>query len=134
MTNRDPCSRPAAPTIAFYDGGCPLCRKEVDHYRRLDVAGRIEWVDITRRQRLIKALGVSFDDAMRRMHVLGSDGLLRDGAAAFVALWRELPYYRTVAALVYATRSVPVLDRLYRVFAARRYRSRCPGGACRTES
>ncbi len=130
MTAPELHNTPKATTIAFYDGGCPLCRKEIEHYRRIDAAGRIEWIDITRKRALLAALGITFDDAMRRMHVLGGDGLVRDGAAAFVALWRELPYYRRFAGIVYATRSVPLLDRLYGVFAARRYRSRCAAGAC----
>ena len=30
----------------FYDGGCPLCSREVAHYRRLDRRNNVSWVDI----------------------------------------------------------------------------------------
>lgn len=28
----------------FFDGGCPMCRREIAHYQRLDAAGRIRWL------------------------------------------------------------------------------------------
>ncbi|CRI64811.1 hypothetical protein THIOKS12130002 [Thiocapsa sp. KS1] len=31
---------------AYFDGGCPLCSKEIAHYRRIDKAGAIHWVDL----------------------------------------------------------------------------------------
>ena len=35
---------PVRPMV-FYDGGCPLCRREIAHYRRIDSAERLRWVD-----------------------------------------------------------------------------------------
>jgi predicted DCC family thiol-disulfide oxidoreductase YuxK len=28
--------------VVFYVGGCPLCRREISHYRRLDRRGAVE--------------------------------------------------------------------------------------------
>jgi len=110
--------------VAFYDGGCGLCRREVAHYRVIDRDNRIEWVDINSDRRLLDMLGVSHEQAMKRMHVLGADGVLRDGAAAFVALWSALPYYRVIARLIYLTRTTGLLDAAYRRFAPWRYARR----------
>ena len=33
-------SEPFRPMV-FYDGGCPLCRREIAHYRRIDSAERL---------------------------------------------------------------------------------------------
>jgi predicted DCC family thiol-disulfide oxidoreductase YuxK len=111
--------------VAFYDGGCPLCRREVAHYRRIDRAGRIRWIDIHARPAELAPYGLSWQATMRRMHVVESDGRVVTGARAFVALWRRLPRYRLLAWLV----SLPGVFRLaeiaYSLFARWRWRSRC---------
>ena len=28
----------------FWDGGCPLCRKEIEYYQTLDVGNRVLWL------------------------------------------------------------------------------------------
>jgi predicted DCC family thiol-disulfide oxidoreductase YuxK len=117
-------------TIMFYDGGCPLCRREVAHYRRLDRAGRLEWVDISRESGLLQAFGVSFQTGMERLHVLYRDGRLLTGAYAFAAVWSELPYYRWLARLAWLPGVLPCLDRLYGRFARWRFRRRCAEGVC----
>jgi predicted DCC family thiol-disulfide oxidoreductase YuxK len=117
-------------TILFYDGGCPLCSREVRHYRGLGRAKRLDYIDINGDRVLLDALGVSFLVAQRRLHVLTRNGLLLDGAFAFAAVWRELPYYRHLADALYKLRLLPALDRLYDRFAALRFRHRCPAGAC----
>ena len=70
-------------TILFYDGGCPLCSREIKHYRRLDSADRIDWIDISRDASLLQAMGVTLETAMARLHVLHRDGWLATGAYAF---------------------------------------------------
>ena len=52
--------------VVFYDGGCPLCRGEIAHYRRLDRQRLVEWVDIARRPDQLAANGIAFADAMRQ--------------------------------------------------------------------
>jgi len=42
----DSSGRTQLPMI-FFDGECPPCRREIAHYRRLQGAELIEWVDIT---------------------------------------------------------------------------------------
>ncbi len=117
-------------TRMFYDGGCPLCRREVAHYRRLDPTGRVDWVDISRDPETLAALGITLEQAMARLHVQDRRGRLLTGVAAFAAVWDELPGYRHLARLVRALGLVPVLDRAYAGFARRRYAQRCAEGFC----
>jgi predicted DCC family thiol-disulfide oxidoreductase YuxK len=111
--------------VVFYDGGCPLCQREIAHYRRLDRQARLEWLDIAAQPQQLQAYGVSWEAAMRRLHVFGTDGRLHTGAYAFAALWKHLPYYRWLARIVSLPGVLNLLDRAYAQFARRRWRRRC---------
>jgi predicted DCC family thiol-disulfide oxidoreductase YuxK len=125
------------PIVVFHDGGCGLCSREISHYRGLQSVAPISWVDIASGDtRLLDAYGITVDEAMRRFHVLGADGVLRVGAGAFVVMWSALPYYQHLSRLVYRTRAIPLLDRIYEVFARRRYtrrRNACEIGLGQTQ-
>jgi len=117
-------------TIMFYDGGCPLCSREVNHYRRLDTANRIDWIDINQDQTLLWAFGIPFQTAMERLHVLYRDGRVLTGAYAFAAIWSELPYYHVLASLLRIRGALTILDKFYNRFARWRFIRRCQTGAC----
>jgi len=119
-------------TIMFYDGGCPLCSREIAHYQRLDKDERIEWVDISQDMAVLEAFGIAFTTAMARLHVLYRDGRLLSGAYAFAAVWSELPYYRLLAVMLRLPGMLTGLDALYRLFARWRFRQRCPNSLCST--
>ena len=36
------------PLTVYYDGACPLCRREIDFYRRRETDTPIDWVDVSR--------------------------------------------------------------------------------------
>ena len=120
----------SAKPIMFFDGGCPLCAREVDHYRRVDRGQRVEWIDLRQDEEWLPAFGVSRDEAMRRLHVLSGDGRLLTGAYAFAAIWEQLPGYRYLATLVRLPGILPLLDRVYERFAIWRYRRRCTDETC----
>ena len=114
----------------FFDGGCPLCSREIAHYRRLDRAQRIRWVDITTEPDALAAVGLDQATAMRRLHVQDAAGRLIQGVPAFVAIWRQLPGYRLLARLVTGLKLTTPLDWAYRRFADWRFRRRCQDGHC----
>lgn len=78
----------------YYDGSCPLCRREIAFYRRLPGAERLDWMDVSAGAPLGE--GLSCDAAMRRFHVREAGGRLLSGGAAFARLWRALPGWRTL--------------------------------------
>lgn len=74
----------------WFDGGCPLCRREIAWMQRLDWNRRIEFVD------LISAGDASCPrdrgELLARFHAR-ENGRLLDGAAAFAAMWRAIPLF-----------------------------------------
>lgn len=117
-------------TTMFYDGGCPLCRREVAHYRWLDRnRHHVRWVDIHADSRELLAIGVEPAEAMARLHAIDREGRLQVGVRAFIAIWRELPLYRILPPVIRFLGVTDLLDRLYQRFARARLRSRC-GDEC----
>ena len=115
----------------FYDGGCSLCGREVAHYRRIDRANRVQWVDISANPGLLASVSIRYEEAMARLHVVDRSGKVRTGAWAFAAVWDELPYYRWLARVVRALRLLPAIDVAYVHFARWRLRRRgCESGHC----
>lgn len=115
--------------IVFYDGACPLCRREIAHYRRLDRQQRLAWLDIAAEPQCLQPYGIAWEAAMQRLHVLGTDWRLYTGARAFAEIWQHLPGYRWLARVVNLPGVLALLEPAYAWFARRRWRRRC-GGQC----
>ena len=102
-------------TTVFFDGSCPICRAEIGFMERRDRDGRLSFADVADPSTPLPP-GLDRDSAMRRFHVRGADGEMRDGAAAFAAMWREVPLFRPLGRLASLPGMVPLLDRLYSGF------------------
>lgn len=74
----------------YFDGSCPLCRREIGFYKNSAGADQIRWEDISRVLDGQVAGDLSCQQAMARFHVRAADGSLKSGAAAFVELWLSL--------------------------------------------
>jgi len=126
-------SRPAPPgmPVVFYDGQCPLCRREILHYRSLRGADRVQWVDITEADQLLSTHGLTRERVMARFHVLDAEGRWHSGAWGFAELWSHLPRYRWIASTLRMMRVLPLVDLTYRPFARWRVRNHCDDRSCR---
>jgi len=80
--------------IVLYDGGCPMCGREILHYRRIAGDRPIDWIDVTQPDVDLAPFGLNREAALRLFHVVDRTGAMRVGARAFMALWAELPGYR----------------------------------------
>jgi predicted DCC family thiol-disulfide oxidoreductase YuxK len=106
----------------FFDGGCPLCRKEISVYMKADKEGVINWLDVSAEQRP-EALPLPRQVLLNRFHVKKPDGTLISGAQGFIELWRHLPRWNWLATIC-ATPGVPSgLEILYRGFLKLRRRA-----------
>jgi predicted DCC family thiol-disulfide oxidoreductase YuxK len=102
----------------YFDGACPLCRREIAHYRAREGAESICWVDVTTAESGVLGEGLDREAALARLHVRGADGQLVSGAAAFAAIWRRLPAYAWLGRLASPRPVQWVLEGGYRGFLA----------------
>ena len=108
-------SDPRAATRVFYDGGCPLCRREIGWYRGKRGAEQIDWVDVSGDADVDVPEGLTHEDLMLRFTVQRRDGVTARGAAGFVAVWRALPGTAFVARLADNPLVVGIGEVLYRL-------------------
>ncbi|MEJ2212714.1 MAG: DUF393 domain-containing protein [Gammaproteobacteria bacterium] len=111
--------------VVFYDGACPLCSKEIAHYKKCTGASQITWLDISREVTVLEKFNLSYDAAMRQFHVLSPQGQFHVGAYGFVYLWSFLKPYRLLSQLLTRLRLVKPLNWLYLKFADWRIRDKC---------
>ncbi|MGF1548114.1 MAG: thiol-disulfide oxidoreductase DCC family protein [Thiotrichales bacterium] len=126
----DSANRGGSRATVFYDGACPLCRREIAHYRRMRGAERMRWIDVASNPATLAEYGLDRVAAMARFHVLDRHGRWQTGAWGFAELWSQLPRYRWLARTLRSLRVLPLLDRLYTRFARWRLQRRCNGGSC----
>ena len=86
--------------ICYYHGGCPICSREIEHYKRGAGGDRVTWLDLSVEPEALADRGVDRAGAKRRLHVLDEAGRLHIGVDAFVLLWQRMPRYRWLARLV----------------------------------
>ncbi len=53
----------------LFDGGCPLCSREISYYQTLTSLEPIEWVDIDHNDTLLQQFNVQHEAAMAEFHV-----------------------------------------------------------------
>lgn len=104
------------PTV-FFDGSCPLCRREIGFYLRQRGADAIDWRDVSSISGdACVAPGLDCTTAMQRFHVRNADGEIKSGAAAFAELWTWLPAFAWAGRLARLPGIVHVLELAYRGF------------------
>ena len=118
MTDSTPQAPEAQPADAcvYFDGGCPLCAREIATYRSARGGDQLQWVDAAVCADPALGAALSREAALRRLHVRLPDGRLLSGASAFVAIWQRLPAFRGLALLARIPGVLWVMEGLYRAF------------------
>ena len=103
------------PLIVYYNRACPVCRREISHYRNLVEAGKlpVRFLDIKDHSHALAAYGLDADHLRRRLHLMNGDGKVFTGADAFVRLWAALPRYRWLAAVAQWPGIASLAQRIY---------------------
>ncbi|MBC8129051.1 MAG: DUF393 domain-containing protein [Rhizobiaceae bacterium] len=81
--------------LVWFDGACPLCRREIALMQRLDRKGAITFVDAADGD---TACPMDRAELLARFHAR-ENGLMLSGAAAFAAMWRAVPLLRPLGLL-----------------------------------
>jgi predicted DCC family thiol-disulfide oxidoreductase YuxK len=117
----------------FYDGECPLCRREIGALQRLDRKAQIRFTDIAARSGADRAssFGLGHDQLMARIHGRTADGEIVEGVEVFRKLYGAVGF-ETLVGLTRLPGVRSVLDAAYSVFARNRLRvtGRCTAGHC----
>lgn len=114
----------------FYDGSCPICRKEIAFYRRRRGADSVHWRDVSEAAGDV-APGLCATTAMARFHVRLGDGSLASGGDAFREIWWRLPLLKPLAILSGAPGMPWLLNAAYDRFLP--FRARLQAAAGRTD-
>lgn len=101
-----------ADVTVWYDGACPLCRREIAVMRRLDRRGAIAFVDVADGN---TACPIDRGELLARFHA-SEDGQLLSGAAAFAAMWRAIPRLRPLGLAARNPMVLRWLERSYLLF------------------
>jgi predicted DCC family thiol-disulfide oxidoreductase YuxK len=96
----------------WFDGGCPLCVREIALMRKLDRRGAITFVDAVNVQSVCP---IDKAELLARFHA-AEDGKLLSGAAAFAAMWRAIPVLRPIGLLAKNPLVLWALEKLYLQF------------------
>ena len=109
----------------WYDGDCPLCRREIALLRRLDRRGAVAFVEA----HTADTCPIDRAELLARFHAQEGDGPVVTGAAAFAAMWRALPLLRPLGLAARSPGILRFLEAAYRLFLrARPSLQRLAGG------
>lgn len=93
----------------WFDGDCPLCRREIALLRRLDRRGAIVFTDVATGQ---GSCPLDRGELLSRFHAR-EDGRLVSGAEAFAAMWRAIPLLAPLGRLARNRWVLALMERLY---------------------
>ena len=110
--------------IVLFDGDCGICTLTVDHLRRWDRHGRLEFVALQAAvadPRPVIRSAAATHPLHDELHVLDPDsGVLRSGGSAFLEIAGRLPGGRLPAAMGRLIPAVWVIGLLYALVARNR--------------
>ena len=99
----------------YFDGSCPMCRREIAVYQNITPDQPIAWVDISKPDTPLPH-GQSKEQLMARFHTRTAQGELLSGAAAFVHVWAQLPGWRVLAWLAKVPGMLWLMEKAYNGF------------------
>ena len=92
----------------FFDGDCPLCKREVDFLQSRNQKRYLKFIDINSSDfALYVNQKITYKEAMQRIHALKSDGTLIKDIEVF-----QEAYNLIGLGWIYAPTKLPIIDKL----------------------
>ena len=115
--NNQTLSMNRAELTIFFDGGCPLCQREIDFLESRNQKAKLKFIDINSSDlSLMCEYGITYKQAMERIHALKNDGsIIKD-----IEVFQEA-YHLIGLGWIYAPTKLPILygifQFIYRIWA-----------------
>ena len=83
----------------YYNGDCPVCRTEMEHYADVCATSRpdLRFIDSTQLPQEFTRCGLRLEHLERRVYVRDSEGHILSGMPAIIVLWLKMPGYARLA-------------------------------------
>ena len=115
-----------AKICVYYDGACPSCIKDSDHYQRL--AGKqgehVSWFDITHKEDELVAIGIDPKKAIKELHIsiqgATEKPVVLSELDAYIVLMNRVLLLRPFAWFLSLSLVKPFMSKLYHKMVAHR--------------
>ena len=104
----------------FYDGNCPICKREIGVYKKLNQNKHIKWYNIYDDDKALKIIKKSREDCLRIFHVIDK-AKVYTGIEAFFILWKDIKYFKILYYVFNFFIIKYSLNFLYKIYADYRY-------------
>ena len=111
-----------AKSVVLYDKRCGLCKKEILFYEKKDILNKIDWLDIHENKNNLGNFGLTFTEAMKSFHFIDHNNVTYVGVDAFIQIYKNLPGWNKLAAVVSFPGIYHLIKFAYKIFAFLRYR------------
>ena len=93
----------------FFDGGCPLCKREVDFMQSRNQKGFLEFIDINSSDFSYRFNNIiTYKKAMEKIHALKSDGSIIKNIKVF-----QEAYDLIGLGWIYAPTKIPIFEKFF---------------------
>jgi predicted DCC family thiol-disulfide oxidoreductase YuxK len=101
----------------LYDGKCPLCYKEILHYKKKDVNDLLVCIDIVHPDFNHEDYGLDLQEINLKLHAINESGEVFTGIDTFIEIWSRLPNYNFFTKIANNKILRPSFDLFYIIFA-----------------
>lgn len=118
----------------LYDGNCPLCYREIVHYKKKDKSNLLKCIDIAHPDFNIDDYGLNMEEVELKLHAIDESGTIFTGIDTFIEIWRRIPGFTFFTKITQNKLLRPTFDLFYIGFA--KYirpnlpKRGCHSGAC----